>query len=372
MNDMRTLQRDFGTPLPIKIGGFVTLTVDGREVTVPEGSSVMRAAAEAGVKVPKLCATDSLDAFGSCRVCLVEIEGRKGYPASCTTDVAAGMVVNTQSQRLDELRKNVVELYVSDHPLDCVNCSANGDCELQDVAESLGVENSRYGLGLENHQQAAKDESNPYFTFDPSQCIVCYRCVRACDDIQGTFALTVDGRGFASKVTAGQLESFMESDCVSCGACVDNCPTEALMEKPVIDHGLPERSVTTTCAYCGVGCSFHAELKGDTVLRMKPDKAGQANEGHACIKGRFAFGYATHKDRITRPMIRDSIDEPWREVGWDEAIVYTAGRLRSIQEKYGNLPGSENGPGCLRQQQRRYLRPGLSLPNRLWPENHAR
>jgi len=335
MNDMKTLQADFGTPLPIKIGGFITLNVDGRDVTVPQGTSVMRAAAEAGVKVPKLCATDSLDAFGSCRVCLVEIEGRKGYPASCTTEVEEGMIVNTGSERLDDLRRNVVELYVSDHPLDCVSCSANGECELQDVAESLGVEDSRYGLNGENHRQAGKDSSNPYFTFDPSQCIVCYRCVRACDDIQGTFALTVNGRGFASKVTAGQLESFMESDCVSCGACVDHCPTEALMEKSIIDHGLPDRSVVTTCAYCGVGCSFHAELKGDTVLRMTPDKAGKANEGHACIKGRFAFGYATHKDRITRPMIRDTIDDPWREVSWDEAFRYTAGRLRSIQEKYG-------------------------------------
>ena len=304
-------------------------------VTVPTGASVMRAAAEAGVKVPKLCATDSLDAFGSCRVCLVEIEGRKGYPASCTTKVEEGMVVNTQSERLDGLRRNVVELYVSDHPLDCVGCSANGDCELQDAAVSLGVESSRYGLGDLNHQASEKDESNPYFTFDPSQCIVCYRCVRACDDIQGTFALTVDGRGFASRVTAGQLDSFMESDCVSCGACVDHCPTEALMEKPVIEFGLPERSVTTTCAYCGVGCSFHAEFKGDTVLRMTPDKEGRANEGHACIKGRFAFGYASHKDRITSPMIRESINDPWREVGWEEAIGYTADRLRAIQDKYG-------------------------------------
>ncbi len=336
---MRQLQADpnldMGTPAPIKIGGLVSLTVDGREVTVPEGTSIMRAAALAGVEVPKLCATDSLDAFGSCRVCLVEIEGRKGYPASCTTLVEKGMEVITQSRRLEGLRRNVVELYVSDHPLDCSSCSANGDCELQEVAESLGVESSRYGLDGANHRESATDASNPYFAFNPSQCIVCYRCVRACDDIQGTFALTVDGRSFASKVTAGQLDSFMDSECVSCGACVDNCPTEALIEKSVIEEGQPERSVLTTCAYCGVGCSFNAELKGGEVLRMTPDKAGHANEGHACIKGRFAFGYATHSDRITSPMIRDSIDDPWREVDWDEAIEYTAGRLKEIQEKYG-------------------------------------
>jgi formate dehydrogenase major subunit len=324
-----------GTPPPLKIGGLVTLTVDGRRVTVPEKTSVMRAAAEAGVKIPKLCATDSLEAFGSCRVCLVEIEGRKGFPASCTTRVEADMVVQTQSKRLDELRSSVVELYVSDHPLDCVSCSANGDCELQDVAESLGVAGSRYGLAGAGHGEAARDESNPYFSFDPAQCIVCYRCVRACDDIQGTFALTVDGRGFESRIIAGQDDGFMASECVSCGACVDHCPTEALMEKSVMEVGQPERSVTTTCAYCGVGCSFHAELRGDTVVRMTPNAAGQANEGHACIKGRFAFGYATHEDRITAPMIRESIDDPWREVSWDEAFEYTAARLKSIQERHG-------------------------------------
>ncbi|MDH3787653.1 MAG: formate dehydrogenase subunit alpha [Xanthomonadales bacterium] len=321
--------------MPLKIGMPVTLTVDGRPVTVTAGASVMRAAAEAGIKVPKLCATDSLDAFGSCRVCLVEIEGRKGYPASCTTEVEDGMVVHTQSRELDELRSNVVELYVSDHPLECDTCSANGDCELQDVAASLGVESSRYGMNGAGHQQAARDDSNPYFAFDPSQCIVCYRCVRACDDIQGTFALTVDGRGFASKIMAGQAQSFMDSDCVSCGACVDHCPTEALIEKPVMQKGQPDRSITTTCAYCGVGCSFHAELKDGEVLRMVPDQQGQANEGHACIKGRFAFGYATHKDRITRPMIRENINDPWREVSWEEAFSYTAERFRAIQQEYG-------------------------------------
>jgi formate dehydrogenase major subunit len=328
-------QADLGTPIPLKIGKPVTLTVDGRQVTVPGGASVMRAASEAGVKVPKLCATDSLDAFGSCRVCLVEIEGRKGFPASCTTEAAEGMVVNTRSERLDALRRNVLELYLSDHPLDCLNCSANGDCELQDTAEVLGVESSRYGLDGRHNRHHPVDDSNPYFTFNPAQCIVCYRCVRACDDIQGTFALSVDGRGFESKIIAGQAETFMESDCVSCGACVHACPTEALIENSIIEHGLPERSVTTTCAYCGVGCSFHAELKGDKVIRMTPDKHGKANEGHACIKGRFAFGYVTHKDRITTPMIRESIDDPWREVSWEEAFEYTAARLRGIQEKYG-------------------------------------
>ena len=229
---------DLGTPLPRNATAEVSLEIDGQQVRVAEGTSVMRAAALLGLNVPKLCATDSLEAFGSCRMCLVEIEGRRGAPASCTTLAEEGMVVTTQSGKLERLRKNILELYVSDHPLDCVSCPSNGDCELQDVAGELGVEDSRYGLAGKNHLQVEKDESNPYFTFDPSMCIVCYRCVRACDDIQGTFALTVDGRGFESRVSAGQMESFMESECVSCGACVNSCPTTALEDKPVIEIGL--------------------------------------------------------------------------------------------------------------------------------------
>ena len=261
MSETRQPLNDLGTPFPRDAVAQISLQIDGQQIAVEEGTSVLRAAALLGLNVPKLCATDSLDAFGSCRLCLVEIEGRRGYPASCTTEVEAGMVVSTQTDRLHSIRRNVVELYVSDHPLDCVSCAANGDCELQDTAEELNVTTSRYGFSGENHLHEPKDESNPYFTFDPSQCIVCYRCVRACDDIQGTFALTVDGRGFESKITAGQMEDFMDSECVSCGACVNACPTVALTENTVIDKGLPERSVTTTCAYCGVGCSFEAEMK---------------------------------------------------------------------------------------------------------------
>ncbi len=335
MSELYPPLADLGTPKPRDAVTQVNLEIDGRQVRVDAGSSVMRAAAMLGIGVPKLCATDSLDAFGSCRMCLVEIEGRKGLPASCTTPAEEGMVVRTRSGKLDKIRRNVLELYISDHPLDCLTCPTNGDCELQDVAAELGVEDSRYGLHGRNHQQSAKDESNPYFTFDPSMCIVCYRCVRACEEIQGTFALTVDGRGFESKISAGQMESFMESECVSCGACVNSCPTAALEDKSVIELGQPQRSTVTTCAYCGVGCAFEVETRGDEVVRMTPYKDGKANEGHACVKGRFAFGYTSHKDRITRPMIRDSIDEAWREVSWEKAIEFTARRFREIQARYG-------------------------------------
>jgi formate dehydrogenase major subunit len=328
---------DYGTPAR-ESAELVELTIDGYQVCVPKGTSLMRAAVDAGVQIPKLCATDSLEPFGSCRLCLVEIDGRKGTPSSCTTPAEAGMVVHTQTTKLQELRKGVMELYISDHPLDCLTCSANGNCELQTQAGVVGLRNVRYGVGAQagaHHLDLKKDESNPYFTFDSSKCIVCNRCVRACEETQGTFALTISGRGFESRVSPGQDQSFMESDCVSCGACVQACPTATLQEKSVIELGQPEHSLITTCAYCGVGCGFKAEMKGNTVVRMVPWKDGKANEGHSCVKGRFAWGYATHQDRITTPMIREKISDPWQVVSWDEALTYAATRIKKIQAENG-------------------------------------
>lgn len=336
---------DYGTPAK-NSEKTVTLTIDGKDVTVLEGTSVMRASMEAGIQVPKLCATDMVDAFGSCRLCLVEVEGRNGTPASCTTPAMDGMVVRTQTERLKKIRKGVMELYISDHPLDCLTCAANGDCELQDMAGAVGLRDVRYGYeggnhvevrqnGEDNPRYMAKDETNPYFTYDPSKCIVCSRCVRACEEVQGTFALTIEGRGFESRVSPGMHEDFLDSECVSCGACVQACPTATLQEKSVIEIGQPEHSVVTTCAYCGVGCSFKAEMRGEELVRMVPYKDGKANRGHSCVKGRFAYGYANHKDRILNPMIRENVEDPWQEVSWEEALRFTADKFKGIQAKYG-------------------------------------
>ncbi|MGL4309688.1 MAG: formate dehydrogenase subunit alpha [Paracoccaceae bacterium] len=345
MKDFIIPDADYGTPAS-RAKEMVSLTIDGFPVTVPAGTSIMRAAKEAGISVPKLCATDSVDAFGSCRLCLVEIEGRAGTPASCTTPVAPGISVHTQTGKLKQLRRGVMELYISDHPLDCLTCAANGDCELQDMAGAVGLRDVRYEAvdthfrakdtsGEANAQWLPKDDSNPYFTYDPSKCIVCSRCVRACEEVQGTFALTIEGRGFDSRVSPGMHEAFMDSECVSCGACVQACPTATLTEKSIIEIGTPSHSVITTCAYCGVGCSFKAEMRGDELVRMTPYKHGKANRGHSCVKGRFAYGYATHKDRILNPMIRDSINDPWKEVSWPEAMEFAATRMKAIQQKYG-------------------------------------
>ena len=342
-------EADYGTPKS-NSDVMVSVTIDGETHLVPEGTSVMRAAGESGCDIPKLCATDSLQPFGSCRMCIVEIDGRRGTPASCTTPVEDGMVVRTQTTKVARLRKNVMELYISDHPLDCLTCSANGDCELQDMAGVAGLREVRYGMDGKNHLDAPTDASNPYFSFDESKCIVCNRCVRACDEVQGTLALTIEGRGFNSKVSPGGL-NFLSSECVSCGACVQACPTATLQEKSVIDLGMPTRTVQTTCAYCGVGCSFNAELRGDELVRMVPTKTGGANEGHSCVKGRFAWGYASHSDRITKPMLREKITDEWREVSWDEAIQYTATKLKAIQEKYGdNSIGGISSSRCTNEE----------------------
>ena len=329
-------QADFGTPA-VKSDTTVTLSIDGRAVSVPAGTTVMRAAALSGGAIPKLCASDNLKQFGSCRLCLVEIDGMRGTPASCTTLVNEGMTVHTETARLQKLRRGVMELYISDHPLDCLTCSANNDCELQDMAANVGLRDVRYGYEGANHLGEATDTSNPYFDFDPSKCIACSRCVRACDEVQGTFALTISGRGFESKVSAGLAsDNFFSSECVSCGACVQACPTATLNEKAIKDIGKPERSVITTCAYCGVGCTFRAELRGEQVVRMVPWKDGKANRGHSCVKGRFAWGYARHQDRMTKPMIRAKVTDPWREVSWEEALGYAAGEFKRIAAKHGN------------------------------------
>ncbi|HWD13914.1 MAG TPA: formate dehydrogenase subunit alpha [Pseudochrobactrum sp.] len=354
---------DYGTPVSHS-EKMVTLTIDGNQVSVPEGTSIMRASMEAGIAIPKLCATDMVDAFGSCRLCLVEIEGRNGTPSSCTTPVMEGQVVHTQTGRLKSLRKGVMELYISDHPLDCLTCAANGDCELQDMAGAVGLRDVRYGQDGSNHvfkqgrndgalnaKWMPKDESNPYFTYDPSKCIVCSRCVRACEEVQGTFALTIEGRGFNSRVSPGMHESFLGSECVSCGACVQACPTATLTEKSVIEIGQPEHSKVTTCAYCGVGCSFKAEMRGEELVRMVPYKDGKANRGHSCVKGRFAYGYAHHKDRILKPMIREKITDPWREVSWEEAYGRVASEFKRLQTQYGrNSIGGITSSRCTNEE----------------------
>ncbi len=313
---------------------FINLTIDGRPVAAKPGRTIMQAARDAGLPIPSLCDSPELRGFGSCRLCAVEIEGRPGTPASCTTPAIAGLVVNTRTDKLWKLRRGIVELYVSEHPLDCLTCSANGDCELQAVAAAVGLRDVRYNVEPSNTGRGV-DGSSPFFFFDPAKCIVCSRCIRACDDLQVTHALSIDGRGFASRIISGADESFMESDCVSCGACVNECPVGALEEKQLRASGAPDKWVRTTCAFCGVGCQFDAGIKGNRLVTMKPAANSPVNNGHSCVKGRFASAYVNHKERLTTPLIRESIDDKFRDASWEEAYAFIVDHWKQILEESG-------------------------------------
>ncbi|OGG45235.1 MAG: formate dehydrogenase subunit alpha [Candidatus Handelsmanbacteria bacterium RIFCSPLOWO2_12_FULL_64_10] len=311
-------------------GKAVTLTVNGRPVAVPAGTTVLKAAKAAGVFIPTLCASDKLSPYGSCRMCLVSIEGARGLPASCTTPAADGMVVTTTTPEIDRLRRNVMELYLSDFGDLPPARSDGGRHPFLDIAAYVGLREVRY-RGVKHDRPI--DDSNPYFRFDPNLCIACGRCVRACDEIQGTFAIQLLSRGFDTTVVAGAGVSFAESNCVSCGACVKECPTGALDEKRLLQVGPPDSSVRTTCAYCGVGCQFEAQVRGGQVVSMKPIDDSPVNEGHACVKGRFAFDYVYAPDRLRTPLIRK--DGQFVEATWDEAIDLIAATFKRILEQHG-------------------------------------
>ena len=334
---------DHGTPV-VQSENMISAKVDGMEIRVPEGTSIMRAASLVGIQIPKLCASDNLHAFGSCRLCIVDYKNRKetGYPSSCTTPIVKGMEVTTHNEKLHHLRKNILEMYISEHPLDCNSCSANGDCDLQEQAKNHDLllsdntlQPSKYGSASCDLMSKSIDESNPYFSFDPNKCIVCSKCIRACNEIQGTYALSLYSRSNKTQIKPGLAENFLNSECVSCGACVQTCPTGSLIEKTIIEKGVPEKSINTTCGYCGVGCSFKAEIKNNELIRMTPQKDGKANHGHSCIKGRFAWGYTNHQDRIRQPMLRENITDPWQIVSWQKAIEFSASKLLKIQKEFG-------------------------------------
>jgi formate dehydrogenase major subunit len=310
----------------------VKLEINGQLVLALPGDTIYGAAKKAGIAIPGLCTSDHLAPFGSCRLCLCEVEGLSGTPATCTTQVREGMVVHTESDRLTRLRKHLVELYLSEQPAE------NRVPEpLQRFAKSLGLRQIRYPQP--STRLDVVDRSNPFFTFDNAARISCARCVRACDEIQGTHALTMLHRGFASRPAAGaaplagQSAGFASSNCVSCGACVKECPTGALLEKTVAEDGLPVRTVRTTCAYCGVGCAFEAGVRDELGVRMVPADDGPSNRGHACMKGRFGWTYNYAPDRLRAPLLRQG--EKWVEISWPAALDRIADEWTRIKQAHG-------------------------------------
>ncbi|MCB0760579.1 MAG: formate dehydrogenase subunit alpha [Flavobacteriales bacterium] len=286
--------------------------------------------------IPTLCDAPNLDPFGSCRVCSVEVALEEGGPtktmASCHTPVSKGMWVYTDSEAIEKLRRNIIELVLTDHPLDCLTCEVNGNCELQDVAARVGIRNVRYPQG-KNHLHYKKDRSHPYMTSDFSKCINCYRCVRACDEVQGQFVLSMAGRGFDAHIVKGMDQSFFDSDCVSCGACSQACPTSAISDIFQSKAITATEKTRTVCTYCGVGCNLEVSHKNDKILSIQAPYDAASNSGHTCLKGRYAFKFYDHPDRLRSPLIkRNGVFE---EATWDEAYDFIADKLKQLIADHG-------------------------------------
>lgn len=286
--------------------------------------------------IPTLCDAPNLEPFGSCRVCSVEVglseDGPLKTQASCHTPALPGSFIYTDSEKIKKLRKNIIELVLTDHPLDCLTCEVNNNCELQTVAAKVGIRDVRYPQG-KNHLDREKDLSHPYMTMDLSKCINCYRCVRACDEVQGELVLSMSGRGFDSKIVKGNDVSFFESDCVSCGACAQACPTSAISDVFESKSVAVDKKVRTVCTYCGVGCNLEVSVVNEKVKSIRAPYDAEVNQGHTCLKGRFAFSFYNHPDRITTPLIRkDGVLTP---ATWDEAYAFIAEKLIEIKNHYG-------------------------------------
>ena len=291
-------------------------------------------------KVPTLCDDPNLAPYGACRVCSVEVALEKDGPtkvvASCHTPINENQYVFTNNDNLESLRKNIVELVISDHPMNCSSCEVDQNCELQTVANDLGIKEHRYN-NPKQHKGIPKDTSHAYMRMNLDNCINCGRCVRACDEIQGSFVLTMSGRGFESRITTDNDMMFGDSSCVSCGACAHTCPTDAISDVFQSKSAKVDKKVRTTCSYCGVGCNLEASIKDGKVVAIDTPKETEVNAGHTCIKGRYAFGFYDHPDRLRSPLIKRS--GKFEEASWDEAYEYIKNKLEKIKK--------ENGPDAI-------------------------
>jgi len=312
----------------------VNLTINGQTIAAQAGQTILEAATAVGIKIPTLCHHPALKPIGSCRMCLVEVAGQRTLQPACTFKVAEGMEVQTHSPRVEETRRFVLELLLSDHPLDCMTCERTGNCELQDLAYQYGIKQTRFP-GVQHAYPI--DTSNPFFERDYEKCILCRRCVRACDEINGVEAIGVIQRGFDSKIGTAFDGTMQESPCEFCGMCVEVCPTGALVPKFGKWQGRTWEfeKVATTCPYCGVGCQFYLNVKDGRIVQVSSKWDAPANHGWTCVKGRFGWDFVHHPDRLTRPLIRRQKGDEFQEVGWDEALDFVASRFKEVKDRYG-------------------------------------
>ena len=305
----------------------ISLTIDGQAVKAKEGATVLEAVRQAGIYIPTLCYHPSLTPYGACRLCIVEIENLRGFPTACTTPVAKDMVIRTNTPQLRELRRNIFELILAEHPQQCLTCPKNLRCELQELASRIGVEE----LTL---PPIRKDlpvyQDSPFFDRDYNLCILCGRCVRVCQEVRGIGAIAFTYRGSQALVGTAFNKTLLDSGCQFCGACVDVCPTGALIDRSSKWLGVPERSVVTTCPYCGVGCQLSLEVNGGKVSRSVPVLENSVNQGQACVKGRFGIAeFVHHPERLTKPLVRRNGELV--EVSWDEVLDLVADKLNKYK-----------------------------------------
>jgi predicted molibdopterin-dependent oxidoreductase YjgC len=339
---------------------MVTLTINDKEIKVPESTTILDAARQHGIAIPTLCNHPKLTPFGGCRLCVVEIKGMPRPVASCTTPVAEGMEVATSTPQIEDFRKLVLELILSDHPNDCMVCEATGNCALQELAYAYGAKGAEY---VGERRTYAKRDGNPFIERDLEKCILCGRCVKVCEEVQGVEAIDFGYRGFKSKICTSYEDDL---DCEFCGQCVAVCPTGALTGKQSSRKGRYEgvRQVDTVCPYCGTGCSVTAHVKGNEIIRIT-SKPWSWNEGWLCVKGRFGYQFITSPDRLTKPLIRRDVQ--FEEVTWDEAFAYAAGRLKAIREKHGaDAIGGLSSARCTNEENylfQKFIRAGIGTNN---------
>ncbi len=321
----------------------VTLTIDGQRVEVPRGTTVLEAAQGADIYIPTLCYDPDLTPYGACRLCVVEIEGMRDLVTSCTTPATEGMIVRTESPKVEKSRRITVELIIANHQGDCLTCYKDGQCELQKVARYLGIQPEKVNRLRKATQTVPIDDSNPAFSRDPNKCILCGRCVRACHEIAAVGAIDISFRGYQAKISTFGDKPLRESICESCGECVSHCPTGALVPKR---NKQAMREVKTVCPFCGVGCSMYLGIRGNEIVNVRGDPQSPVNHGGLCVKGRFGFDFINHNERLTHPLIRregkgkdievnGNLRDVFRQATWDEALDLVAAKLSQFKKEEG-------------------------------------
>jgi formate dehydrogenase major subunit len=324
-------------------GTLMKITINGTVYEAEQGQTILDVARANGINIPTLCHLAGLTPVGACRVCLVEVEKSPNLTAACTSPVMEGMKIQTHSERVLDARRFIVELLISCHPLDCMTCEKTGDCALQNLAYELGVTGSRMEGGRHNYPV---DLSNPFIVRDYNKCILCQRCVRVCDEIQGIAAIANTNRGFDTKIATAFDGALQDSNCVFCGQCLQVCPVGALVPKKALGKGRPWEieKVRTTCPYCGVGCQLNLHTKGEQIVSVTAVEDGSPNKGRLCVKGRFGYDFIYSEDRLTTPLIKEN--GAFREATWDEALDLVATKFKQIISESG--PDAIAGVSCAR------------------------